>query len=375
MVSQAESAQPGSTQPEDGEDPKWARWLSLLAGAVALIAFVVTLYSVGVSAITAQLRIIGWWFAPIVVLEVASTFADARVIHGFLGPGGRRPSFWGVLKAQVAGRAINLVTPMASVGEATKVSMLVHETSSARAVAAVVRFNLSYIGLNLASVVIGAPVCALVLPLPGWLERLLWIGSAVAVVVVVSVALLLRAGLLGSLIGALRGLRVVGADRARALRQRLQDVDRSLRGDRGLWSWTPGLWALVSKVLGWVIVWIVMNANGEPPSVGVMATLASAGTLVSIASNVVPMGIGVNEAGIAALMAALGENPSLGVTTVLARRVIQLFYAAVGLILLASSEAVPHRKGGKRGQRAGGQASRTEKGGPHRKGAPSSKAR
>lgn len=332
-------------RPEDGEEgePRWARWVSLLVGAIAAVALGFTVYSVGLGAIVAQLRLIGWWFLPIVVLEAGSAFADAAVIHGFLGPGGRRASFLRVLEAQVAGRAINLVTPMASVGEATKISMLVRHTKSQRAVAAIVRFNLSYIGINLGSIVLGAPICALVLPLPGWLERMLWIGTAVAVCVVVAVVVLLRAGLVGSLISALRGVHVLRAERARALRKKLREVDRSLRGDHGLRSWLPALWALVSKVLGWAIIWIVMAVNGEPPSLGVMATLASAGTLVSIASNVVPMGIGLNEAGVAALMAALGESPSLGVTTVLARRVIQLVYAAVGLTLMATTEVPTHK--------------------------------
>lgn len=332
-------------RPEEGDDgePSWARWVSLLVGAIAVVALAFTVYSVGLRAIVAQLRIIGWWFVPIVALEVGSAFADAAVIHGFLGSGGRRPSFWGVLEAQVAGRAINLVTPMASVGEATKISMLVRRTKSQRAVAAIVRFNLSYIGINLGTIVLGAPICALVLPLPGWLERLLWIGTAVAVAVVVAVVVLLRAGLVGSLVSALRGVRLLRRDRAQALRKKLREVDRSLRGDRGLRSWLPALWALVSKVMGWAIIWIVMAVNGDPPSLGVMATLASAGTLVSIASNVVPMGIGLNEAGVAALMAALGESPSLGVTTVLARRVIQLLYAAVGLTLMATTEVPTHK--------------------------------
>jgi uncharacterized membrane protein YbhN (UPF0104 family) len=353
------------TEEEPASTPSWAKWISRLVGVGALIALGVTLYSVGLGTVWAQLRIIGWWFVPIVLLEVASAFADAMVIHGFLGPGGRRPGYWAVLKAQVSGRAINLVTPMASIGEATKVTMLMRETSSSRAVAAIVRFNISYAGLNLAAVVIGAPICALVLPLPEWLERTLWIGTAVSVAVVVGVALLLRAGLLSSLIRGIRGVRLLSAERSKKLQQRLKEVDRSLRGDRGLSSWTPALWALVSKVMGYVIVWIVMNANGDPPSVGVMATMASAGTLVSLISNVAPMGIGISEAGTAALMAALGENAGLGVTTVLARRVIQMCYAAVGLVLMATSDdVVPHKrrkkkdagsgaKGGK-GKAAGG---------------------
>jgi uncharacterized membrane protein YbhN (UPF0104 family) len=325
-------------------EPNWARWFSLLVGLFALVALGVTLYTVGFATIGAQLAIIGWWFVAIVALEVGSAFADAAVIHGFLGSGGRRPRFLRVLKAQVTGRSINLVTPMASLGEATKVTMLMRNTSGPRAVAAIVRFNLSYIAVNLLSVVIGAPICALALSLPRWLDQLLWIGSAVSVMVVAGIVLLLRAGLVSSLIRALHGLRFMSSDRSQKLRKRLQDIDRSLRGDRGWRSWLPASWALVSKIFGWIILWIVMNANGQPPSLGVLATMASAGTLIGVVANVAPMGIGLSEAGTAALMSALGQGASLGVTTVLARRVIQICYAAVGLLLLASSETVPIKR-------------------------------
>lgn len=331
---------------ESAGQPGWAKWISRIAGLVALIALGVTIYSVGIGTVWKQLLLIGWWFVPIVLLEVASAFADAGVIHGFLGPGGRRPGFWMVLKAQVSGRAINLVTPMASIGEATKVTMLMRETSSRRAVAAVVRFNLSYAALNLLAVVIGAPICALTLALPEWLELTLWIGTGASVVLIIGVTLLLRAGLLGSLIQGVRSLRIISDARAKKLKKKLKEVDQSLRGDRGLRSWLPGLWALVSKSLGWVIIWIVLDVNGQSPGVGTMAVMASAGTLVSLISNVVPMGIGVSEAGNAALMAALGESAGLGVTTVLARRVIQMIYAAVGLLLMAT-ETVPIKKGAK----------------------------
>jgi uncharacterized membrane protein YbhN (UPF0104 family) len=312
--------------------------VSLLIGGVALVALGVTLYSVGFSTIVTQVRIIGWWFFPLIALELGSALCDAAVIHGFLGPGGRRPGFWGVLKAQVVGRSINLVTPMASIGEATKVTLLMRDTSSGRATAAVVRFNLSYIAVNLATVMIGAPICAWVLPLPRWMEHTLWFGSALALALTVAVALLLRAGLTSSMIQAVRAVRLLSAARARALRERLRGLDGSLRGEHGLSSWRPGLWALASKILGWVIIWVVMYANGQPPSVGVMATLASAGTAVTMAAGVVPMGLGLSEAGTAALMAALGEEASLGVTTVMARRAFQLVYAAVGLIWMATTE-------------------------------------
>jgi hypothetical protein len=75
-----------------------------------------------------------------------------------------------VLHAQVAGRAINLVTPLASLGEATKVTLLMRDTDGTRAVAAIARFGMVYVIINLAMIIVGAPVCALALPLPGWLD-------------------------------------------------------------------------------------------------------------------------------------------------------------------------------------------------------------
>jgi uncharacterized membrane protein YbhN (UPF0104 family) len=87
-----------------------------------------------------------------------------------------------------------------------------------------------------------------------------------------------------------------------------------------------------------------MNANGQPPPLAVMAAIASAGTLITIVSNLVPLGLGVAEGGTAALMAALGQPPSLGVTIAMARRGVQLLYAAVGLSLAVQAELRPWRR-------------------------------
>lgn len=323
--------------------PRWARWFTLVVTAIAIVALVITVWSTGLGALYDQLRSIGGWFVVILALEGVATLCDGAVLHGFLGRGGRRPGFLRVLEAQVAGRAINVVTPMASIGEATKVTMLMRHTETSRAVAAVVRFNLSYVAINLAFVLIGAPICAATLPLPAWMIRTLWIGTAVGGAIAVGLVIVVRAGLVVSLIRVARALRLISRDRFAVWRDRLRKLDASTRGEHGLRSWLPGLWALPSKGLIWVGGWLVLYANGEPPSLGVMAALASAGTLINAGSNVVPLGIGVSEGGTAALMAALGESPTLGVTMVVARRVVFLTYAAVGLAIIAADESRPSR--------------------------------
>lgn len=323
--------------------PRWARWFTLAASAVAIVALVITVWSTGPGTLYRQLRSIGGWFAIILGLEAVATVCDALVLHGFLGPGGRRPGFARVMEAQLAGRAINVVTPLASLGEATKVTMLMRDTDSGRAVATVVRFNLSFVAVNVAFVLVGAPICAATLPLPAWTVRTLWLGTAVAALVGVGLVLLVRAGLVASLIRVLRAVRLISRDRFAVWRERLRRLDAAMRGERGLRSWLPGLWALPSKALMWVGAWLVLYANGEPPSVGVMAALATAGTVINFASNLVPLGLGVSEGGTAALMAALGESPALGVTIVVARRVVFLTYAALGLLVMTADEARARR--------------------------------
>ena len=310
----------------------------------AIGALIVTVWSVGPRALYDQLRGIGAWFAVILALEAVATLCDASVLHGFLGRGGRRPGFLRVLEAQVVGRAINVVTPMASLGEATKVTMLMRHTDTGRAVATVVRFNLTYVAVNVAFVLIGAPICAALLSLPTWMERTLWIGSAVTLALGVGLVALVRAGLVANLIRVLRVFRVISRDRFGVWRERLRTLDATMRGEAGLRSWTPGLWAVASKLLTWAGTWLVLYASGQPPSIGVMAALATAGTLINAAANVVPLGIGISEGGTAALMAALGESPTLGVTIVVARRVVYLTYAALGLLVLTADATVPRRR-------------------------------
>ncbi|MBK9036767.1 MAG: flippase-like domain-containing protein [Myxococcales bacterium] len=325
--------------------PRWARIFTIVASVIAAGALVFTLRQVGVGTVVDQLRAIGAWFVALVAIEVVSALCDALAISGFLGAAAPRSSFARVLHAQVAGRAINLVTPLASLGEATKVTLLMRDTETTRAVAAIARFTMVYVAINLGFIVLGAPVCALALPLPGWLTRTLWVGTALAVVIGGGLALLLRAGMVTTVVHGLARARLISAARAERWRAKATALDGALRGDgRGLRGWAPGLWALVSKVLQWFAAWLVLYANGHAPPLDVMAALATAGTLVNIVANIVPLGLGVTEGGTAALMVALGQPASLGVTTAVARRVVMVLYSAFGLALLVQAEVRPWRR-------------------------------
>jgi hypothetical protein len=322
--------------------PRWARGFTIAASLVAALALGATLHQVGVGTVVDELRAVGAWFAALVAIEIVGALCDALAIDGCLGPAAPRSSFRRVLHAQVAGRAINLVTPLASLGEATKVTLLMRDTDTTRAIAAIARFGMVYVLINLSLIVIGAPVCALALPLPAWLVRTLWIGTGVAAVIVTGLALLVRGGMVASVVRGLHRAHLVSAARAAGWTARAHELDQTLRGS-SLRSWRPGGWALISKLSQWVAAWLVLAANGHAPPLAVMAAIATAGTLVNIVANVVPLGLGIAVGGTAALMAALGQPASLGVTMAVARRGVQLLYAAFGLALLVSAEARPWR--------------------------------
>src|SRR5262245_538396 len=119
---------------EEDEAPAgaWIHWFTLGSIVLGLGALALTIWSVGWRQLVDELRAVGGWFAAIIALEGVITCLDAAALSGFLGKGGRRPGYLDVLEAQVAGRAINVITPGGSLGEATKVTKLMALTSSSR---------------------------------------------------------------------------------------------------------------------------------------------------------------------------------------------------------------------------------------------------
>jgi hypothetical protein len=222
--------------------PSWTRWFTTGAVVVAVVALVLTIWSVGPNQLLVQLAAIGWGFAGVLAIEAAATACDSAALSGFLGHGGRRPGYVYVLKAQIMGRAINAVTPLASLGEATKATVLMERTPSARAVGAVIRYNLASFGMKLAVISLGAPVCALLLDVPRWLDYLFVFGGLAAALVLAAGVWLVARGMLTSGVHVLRGVRLISAERADRWRAKASQVDRHLRADRRVplrTRWSP----------------------------------------------------------------------------------------------------------------------------------------
>jgi uncharacterized protein (TIRG00374 family) len=343
---------------EQGTPPGWARWVARISLVIALVAMGATIWAVGPATLVGHLRAIGWWFAGILALEVVITFFDARALY-VLACDREQQGFGQVLFAQIAGRGVNAVTPAGALGEATKVSLLTRAMSTERAVASVQFINMTSGILQLSAVAIGAPLTALLLPLPSPFRIALIATGVIAAVIAIGLFVLVRRGMLASLVGAAVKLRIVSTKRREKWRKKLADIDERLCGTRDAHGRRMAtIYIACSKVVSWCSVWITLGAAGYWAGPGMIAALVSAGVVLGWIATVVPLGLGVSETGNYALFTALGVPPAFGVALAVARRINQIFYAAIGFTLLATWRASSRAAARLRGRR-------TTRGGAH----------
>jgi hypothetical protein len=305
---------------------------------VGTIALVVLMQRLGVANARAIFADAGGGFAAILALDLASMACDAGAIHAFMRPEARMVSFARVLAAQASGRAINILTPGGALGEATKVTMLVGHAPHARVVSSIVLYNLATLYLSIAIVLVGVPLTALLVDLPGQLEVIVWAGFAALVALVIGLAVVVHRGALATALSAARGLRFVSRERARAWQTRLADIDRHLRelhADRSPGT-RSGL-ALIgaSRLLQSAATVVMLHIVGVELHVSLLVGVLSAGVLIGWISNVVPFGIGVADGSNYALFDVLGASGAHGVFVTMLGRARSLCLALVGLVVMA----------------------------------------
>ncbi|HEY0480434.1 MAG TPA: lysylphosphatidylglycerol synthase transmembrane domain-containing protein [Kofleriaceae bacterium] len=343
--------------------PTWARWVTRISLAIGVVALVLTIRDTGLAAIGSYFKLIGWGWVAVVVLEVAITTMDATAIRAFLSPEQDKVPLRTAVLSQLAGRAVNAVTPSGNLGEAVKVSVLVDNVSESRAVATILLYNVVSFSVELVTVGIAGLLMALFLPMPVSLRWMLVGVGVVVLALAVAIYALVRRGLLVSAAGLASRIPVPGLAR---LRRRLWHVDqpsRYLLNPVRLARWEPRLRSVDDKMklvegarvrdrrLGIIMVtlsrltsmtlsFLLLIAMGEKLTIGLVASITMGSFFIYMASTLVPMGIGINEGGYNMLFRALGENPARGTALILARRTALILYAAIGLVLVTASETV-----------------------------------
>jgi hypothetical protein len=343
--------------------PTWARWVTRISLGLGIIALVLTIRDTGLVAIGTYFKRIGWgWFA-VVVLEIAITTMDATAIRAFLSPESDKVRLRSALLSQLAGRAVNAVTPSGNLGEAVKVSVLVEHVSQSRAVATILLYNVVSFSVELITVGIAALLMVVFLPMPATLRWALLGGGALVLALAVAIYALVRRGVLVSAARLFARIPVPGLASLRGRLWQPARASRYLLSPERFARWEPRLRSIDDKMLlvegarvrdrrlgilmvtlsrltSMTLSFLLLIAMGETLTIGFVASITVGSFFIYMASTLVPMGIGINEGGYNTMFRALGENPARGTALILARRVALIMYAAIGLVLVMASETV-----------------------------------
>ena len=295
-------------------------------GGVALFAYAVR--SVGLSPISDGIRRVGWGLVPILALGGVRFGVRTEAWRRCMRPEARLP-FAQALSAFLAGDAIGSVTPFGlAASEPTKAFLSRRHLATADAVASLATDNLVYAASALAMVAVGVLVLLATVPLPfAWQE---W-GAAALILLVAAVAAGLR--LLRGTWSPDQGPRPAWRERLARVRQ---SVIRFSAANPGRLAQAFGLGMAFHALavfetyltLGWI----------DPVSAPTLAhsvVFEALNRVQMLAFKFVPFRVGVDEALTGALAPALAVPAAVGVTLAIVRKVRNLFWAAIGLALMA----------------------------------------
>jgi uncharacterized protein (TIRG00374 family) len=318
----------------------WLNWGFLIIGCGALVWM---LREIGWAELRDMLGSIGWWTAPILGVSLVGVLLEARANHIFMRPEQRMVSYWRVFAAQLSGWAINSVTPTGKLGEFAKATLLIGHAPRYRAVSAVVLINLVNVFASAAFLLLALAVS---FAHPGIPERLLvalYVVFGLLLIGTVASIVMVRRGLIRSLAGAARKLRVISDARRERLATRLEAFDDQVRplGRRSNVTYGSGIaYVVAARVLGWIDLWIILLALDANHSLAFVVIAAALGMIVGTLAAIVPMGVGTAEGGQAGLFQVLGAGAALGLAVGLVRRLRTLVIAALGFLVMISVQAI-----------------------------------
>jgi hypothetical protein len=234
------------------------------------------------------------------------------------------------VSAFFSGDAVGNLTPLGmAASEPTKALLVRHELATSDAVASLAMDNLVYAASIAVVVIAGLIVAMATIPLP--LEGR---EAAIALVVIVIVGALVT-------MRVLRGTwRAEGEQRPR-WREALSRIRQSIVS---FWSASPsrvGQAFLLDMIFHVVAVYEIYLTLGwlleRPPTIAQALVFEVLNRAVTVAFKFVPFRVGVDEALSGALAPIMAIQPVAGVTLALVRKVRNLVWTGVGLLLIAGA--------------------------------------
>lgn len=318
-----------------GIDRLTRRVLSGLAAAGGLALFVWAVRRAGTAAILDGVARVGWGLIAILAIGGARFLLRAASWRLCLPPGAPL-TLARCAAAFVAGDAVGSVTPLGLVAsEPTKIFLTRHHLATRESVASLALENLVYAASVLAMIAAGLIVLLVTVPVPT-----AWRGATFGALAAIGVAL----GVAALLVRGTRTASTAPVSQQRGWRARLWAVCAEVgRFSAAHPSRLLAVFALdlayhalavleVFLTLGWLL-------GDLRPTLAQAIVFEALNRVVTVAFKFVPFRVGVDEALTGALARVLVVNPAAGVALAVVRKVRNLFWAGIGLSIVAAHPA------------------------------------
>ena len=306
--------------------------LLLIAGLAGLAAIV---REVGAEAVLQSLAAIAW-LLPLLLLGPQLLTQTAEALAWRYAFRRNVLSIRELFVVRLAGEALNMTTPTASVGgEGVKAWLLRDRVRMREVVPSLLVAKSSDALAQVLFLVLGI-ACAAGLPA---LDPRMWNGMLTLLgVEVVAVAGFLAVQTTGAVArGASVFQRIGLAGKAASVGGASLRVDRALaryyRLRRGRFAASTGF-NLLSFLVGALETWLLAAAIDGPPAWSAMLVVSAIASALSFVGFFVPGQIAVREGAYVAGFVALGLEPTTGLSVGLAKRVLDLTWAGLGFVAL-----------------------------------------
>jgi len=317
---------------------RWGRPALVLAG-LAVIGYLC--YQIGPAVVWESIRALGWRLVVVVVgpfslAVILDTLGWAVLLTD------RRVPFTVLLRARLAGEAVNLITPTASIGgEPLKAYLIRPYAPLSEGLGSVVVDKTTVVAGQVLLLLGALPLAATRLPI---LHPLMLVMGAILVGQLVAVGGFVVVQTLGVFGGAGRILGRLGRAPAARYQKGLNAVDgwlaRFYRERRG-----PLLGSTLLHAAAWAAgaleIYLVLLFLDHRASLTDSLVIEAFGSAVKFASFIVPASLGVLDGGYVAIFAALGFGSAAGLSYSLVRRLREVLWAAIGLLWLGTRRDRP----------------------------------
>jgi len=312
----------------------------LLVGlGLAFVAWL--LWDLGPAAVWDTIHALGWRLALVMFVPFCAAAALDTLGWQVLLPG-HHIGWVALAGARLAGEAVNLATPTASVGGEPLKAYLVRDRVALDVGLASVVVDKTCVVMGQAAFLAGGLGLAVaMLDPPGELTIAM---AALLVAEMVGAGGFVLLQVRGGFAGAGRILQRLGVGPAERHRDLLRDVDRRLAclyRER----WARVLASAVLHAGGWAVggleIYVVLSLAGIPAGLATSLSLEAVSSAVRFATFMIPGSVGALEGGNVAAFAAFGLPGAAGLSFSLIRRLREATWALIGLAALASFKARP----------------------------------